>query len=506
VGRRLPARLVALAPLFAALFLLLPGVASAHAQLVSLDPADGAPLETSPAVVTLTFNEPVGLATGGLQVLDSAGAVVDDGPDQLDGPTVRQPLPPLPAGWYVVIWGVVSEDGHIVRASSVFAVGDADAAARPDASSGDVSWLSGAARAAGDLGLLVAAGAWAAWFLLRARRPAVRRLVLGATLLALAGSAVWALIEAFDGGSAWLGTSAAVAALARLVLLAGALLAARSWPGVAAALTGMALITLAGGGHSAADPFSVALLSAHLAAAVVWLGAAPAVLLVMRDPSVSDADAVDVVRRFSRLAGFALVAVGAAGVALAWNLSDGLAGGLVTPWVLLLGAKVACVGFAALLGAWGRGHLGGALDRRRLRRLFALDASLFVTIAILSATLTLTSPHTGHAGHAGHDTTGDSSCSTVVGATSVAVIATPGRVGSNDILVGGVPADIRSVTLSFRHELTQGGALTMTASPESDVWRASGALPLEGSWEATIALRLDTFTEERGTCHIVIEP
>ena len=86
---------------------------------------------------------------------------------------------------------------------------------------------------------------------------------------------------------------------------------------------------------------------------MVWLGAAPAVLLTMRAAAVTDAEATAVVRRFSRLAAFALLGVGVAGAALAVNLSDGLAGGLTTPWVLVLAAKVALVGAAALLGAAG---------------------------------------------------------------------------------------------------------------------------------------------------------
>ena len=66
-----------------------------------------------------------------------------------------------------------------------------------------------------------------------------------------------------------------------------------------------------------------------------------------------DDEALGVLRRFSRLAGFALVAIAAAGAALTWNLSDGLAGGLTSPWMLILGGKVALVGAAAILGFAG---------------------------------------------------------------------------------------------------------------------------------------------------------
>ena len=74
-SRRLSALQAVLRPLLllVALLALAPGGVSAHAQLVSLDPPDGAILAASPAAVTLTFNEQIGLATGGLRVLDGAG-------------------------------------------------------------------------------------------------------------------------------------------------------------------------------------------------------------------------------------------------------------------------------------------------------------------------------------------------------------------------------------------------------------------------------------------------
>ena len=45
--------------------------ASAHATLVSVDPADGARLDESPAVVILTFSERVSAGLGGVKVLDA---------------------------------------------------------------------------------------------------------------------------------------------------------------------------------------------------------------------------------------------------------------------------------------------------------------------------------------------------------------------------------------------------------------------------------------------------
>jgi hypothetical protein len=62
------------------------------------------------------------------------------------------------------------------------------------------------------------------------------------------------------------------------------------------------------------------------------------------------------------------------------------------------------------------------------------------------------------------------------------------------------------VTLRFGHELSRGGPLTVEAAPSSHGWHASGALPWEGLWEASVAVRVDTFTEEQGSCRIAIAP
>ncbi len=78
-------------------FVLLPGATSAHAQLVALAPPDGTVLSGAPSAVTLTFNETVGLATGGLRVLDWSGAA-GEGRGCRGRIHIRRALPSLPDG------------------------------------------------------------------------------------------------------------------------------------------------------------------------------------------------------------------------------------------------------------------------------------------------------------------------------------------------------------------------------------------------------------------------
>ena len=57
------------------------------------------------------------------------------------------------------------------------------------------------------------------------------------------------------------------------------------------------------------------------------------------------------------------------------------------------------------------------------------------------------------------------------------------------------------------HALTEGGALTMDATKtDAGAWTATGALPLAGSWQVTVDVRVDTFTALSGSCSLTVEP
>jgi copper transport protein len=485
----------------------LPGVAFGHAQLLSVDPADGSRVAVAPPAVTLRFDEPVGLASGGISVLDGSGRDVASGPPMLDGPEVLQPLRSLSDGWYLVTWGVVSQDGHILRAASTFAVGQSEGADPPavgiDTAAAPFAGLS---RGLADLGLLVAAGAWAAWWLLGARTRRVRRMQALATALALGGTVTWMLIEWVDGGAAWATTPAALSAASRVALLVLALVASRNRPALAAIAMGGALIGLAIGGHAVDSPLATVLEVAHLGAAAIWIGSAPAVLLILTDPDVGDAVAISVVRRFSALAVVALIVIWTAGTALALLLTNGLAGGITTRYVLILAVKLSVVGIASLTGAMARWHLRGTPSRRTLRRVFALDAALLMVVIALSSLLNLTGPHEGHADHASHGPMGSARCTTQVGQASVSIVVTPASPGKNDLRISGVPMNAIDVTVELSHQLSQGAPITLDAVEGAEDWTTQGILPLSGTWHATVVTRLDRFTETRGSCDLRIAP
>ena len=99
------------------------GTAAAHAELISVTPADGEIVDVAPAEVVLTFSEPVSLTGGSVRVLD------DDANDvatatTLENETVTVELAAgLANGTYTVVWEVVSVDSHRISGASVFHVG-----------------------------------------------------------------------------------------------------------------------------------------------------------------------------------------------------------------------------------------------------------------------------------------------------------------------------------------------------------------------------------------------
>lgn len=101
--------------------------ASAHAVLEGSTPAPGASVKTSPKNVVLRFSEPITVPRDGVKVFDGKGNAVKIGAvgrENRSTSTVSIALPKLGDGQYVVTYQIVSDDGHPVDGSIVFAVGD----------------------------------------------------------------------------------------------------------------------------------------------------------------------------------------------------------------------------------------------------------------------------------------------------------------------------------------------------------------------------------------------
>lgn len=131
-----PVRRGAVLLLLAGLAMLL-GVspAWAHSRLEGSDPAQGASLNTPPATVSLTFNEPVQIEFSTLTVVGPDGADYHTGElSEVDNTVAVGVLPLGPAGTYQIGYRVVSADGHPVAGAIPFTLtvpGPGSSAAKP---------------------------------------------------------------------------------------------------------------------------------------------------------------------------------------------------------------------------------------------------------------------------------------------------------------------------------------------------------------------------------------
>ncbi|MFQ6026734.1 MAG: copper resistance protein CopC [Dehalococcoidia bacterium] len=112
-----------------------PSPVSGHANLARSEPAANSVLEETPQRVVIWFTEPLEPRFSQIQVLNSQAQRVDQGDSAVDAndPTVMSvSLQPLPDGTYTVSWRNLSTvDGHTVRSSFFFSVGEPPSGALP---------------------------------------------------------------------------------------------------------------------------------------------------------------------------------------------------------------------------------------------------------------------------------------------------------------------------------------------------------------------------------------
>ena len=102
------------------------GAASAHPELVSVDPAAGVATSTSPKQIKITFNEGVMPQFSGVEMTDQTGRTIATG-KAATGPANKKLLivpvnEQLPPGDYKVEWHAVSGDTHRVKGNYSFTV------------------------------------------------------------------------------------------------------------------------------------------------------------------------------------------------------------------------------------------------------------------------------------------------------------------------------------------------------------------------------------------------
>jgi copper transport protein len=352
-----------------ALFVL-PSTAAAHTVLVRADPASGAVLAESPGLARLWFSDDMAPARSTARLVDERGASVPG--TQLvagsgDPRVIAVVLPTLASGSYGLLWEAVSaKDGHTTNGTVLFAIGKPGTLLVAGSSTGSGELVR---RWAGLVALAGLAGSLAVGLIVVRRQDlpilaAARRRLLNAALL----SGIIALGIEFAGPADVGGLR--TAHLVTLALLCGMIALLRRQRPVTAGVAALLVVLLwieALGSHAAALPsgrfFALLAGAVHAFAGLLWLGAVPALLVVLWPRGRSRADLAQLVRicrgPFSILAGGSMVLVVVSGLYGA-GLEVATPRGLVaSPYGRLLLLKV------LLLAAMG---VLGLVNAQRLRR------------------------------------------------------------------------------------------------------------------------------------------
>jgi len=396
-------------------------LASAHAILLTSEPAPSAVLDQSPTEIALFFNELVDTVFGRIRILDSSGDVIQTVKpirDASNKSIVRAPISVLEPGTYVVVWRVASADSHPVQGSFAFQIGNTstDVSALNNgqvlerhglASLFDViRWVTylGVVLLIGGIGLLQA---------VRTDRLSPR------STLALMGGWAFAALGTLEGLIAYgphisgykiykavdlsllsetLTTQYGKMQLLRLMLLGiiGALIAviqfrgAWWWKfGAWASLVGITL-TLSLAGHPVATnpvAVSVGLDMLHMLAISLWVGP---LLIIVYDRNMwlatDESTSAPSLRWFSRTAGFAVPVIVATGVIQAWLMMDGFGQILESRYGRTLIVKACLVIVLIALGAVSR----VAMQQKRsgsLRQSMGIEVLFGIIILTITSAL-----------------------------------------------------------------------------------------------------------------------
>ena len=533
--------------------------AGAHANLVRASPSPGTAVDPAPLVVYAEFSEAIDLGYSSLEVLGADGLSVTTGPTEAD-PTspaaMLVPVADLADGTYVVVWRTLSVvDGHVIRGSFAFGVGEPVAADVAVA----VASIQSSPAAAASRGLLFMGVAMMIGAPLQAlaqrrgappeRRRVVERrtalLLLGAGLLALAGQVglLGTQILILGGDSLLAGFGEVFGAgqwgalwIARTVALVVALVLAdqatssevsgrRGVSGfVGVALAGVAMaVTISLGSHAAALIDVAPGLAAdliHLLAVGAWVGGLPVLLLVVwesrrtRSEDGAAADLTEVAARFSAVATVAVGLIVVTGTYSAWLQVLEPSRLWSTDYGVLLLVKLALVAPLLALGGvnlgWTRPRLAvagavGARARKALRTLVVGEIVLAGAVLVVVGFLTEREPARQVSGDVplaveGAATSGDA---------SVRVRVVPGRPGPNRLEIEVAPlqgelADT-DVELQLRYLDTDLGttverpvrnedgvfAVETDAFTLAGVWQVLAIVRQPGAFDARVPVRLE---------------
>ena len=547
--RRWQPVLVAVAALMVALGAV--PAASAHAELLTTDPANDAVVDEAPARVSLRFNEAVETAFGAVRVFDTNARRVDTG--RVERPasdTVAVGLQDdLPRGTYTVTWRVVSGDAHPIAGAFVFHVGAPGA--RPEGIASEVLGA-GAPRHVEVLFtsvrfldfalLLLAVGGTLALALVLRDAGGVRPRLFGGLAVASAGLAVVALTSIVLQGAkaagfglvdalSWdvvsavletrfgrvaLGQAAAAALLAVLALVLRRRSDRTALADVALLVAGGLALTPALAGHASISG-AVAFVAdvAHVEAAAAWVGGlAFLVLALVWAGGERWSLAARAVPRFSRLAVLSVAVLLVAGTVNGYLQVRAWRGLWETTYGLLLLGKIALVLPLLALGAYNnryavprlRDGTASAPERRRFLRNAGFELALMATIVAVTAVLVTEPPARAEVVPRGPYAT-----TAQLGDLELNLVVDPAVAGPNQIHLylttpSGQPTDVDEATVAATLASRGIGPLRLQAhraGPGHFVVHGA-QLALAGDWQLRVDTRRGEFDAAAATVSVPI--
>jgi len=374
------------------------GVASAHAFLVSSDPAQGARLVHAPTAITLRFSEKVTSSGTTVQVrLAGSGRRLPVTADHAGtSNVVRAVLSSSPDGIYQVSWQTLSaDDGHTAFGEFAFAAGHAagsvpaatqrGAPTDPVRVAATVLFLFGLAAGAG--------GALTAMVVDRSVTTSSVGVRVG--LFSAAGGAGVTFINDLGRYGTALSRPATIAGLAAVLTGTAMLFSGRSrrpLPVVVALVA--AGVVWSDDGHPAVDGGTegMAVNAVHLVAGTVWAGTLGYLLVVLVRQRANRDELLHIAGRYSRLALPLVVVLGAAGGVSALEVLPSWSSLFSSGYGQLIVVKTTL--FAAAVGLAVRNRLVGIRQGRpaTLRAVVPFEAAAVAVILVVTGFLTGAAP------------------------------------------------------------------------------------------------------------------
>jgi copper transport protein len=425
----------------------------AHTSLARSTPANLSRLESAPATVHLEFTDPVDPETVTVGILDTSGKSYEGAERSTEGgkdtTQVDFTLPDLPDGTYGISWQSIGRDGHRAAGEVVFGVGAVsqdqvekaqfqavslrDRAIDAAGAAGRFFWYLGLSLCVGALFILYwMAGATAVWseagrslwrlcrtwlarglliaFIGAAMRLTATLTILGGTFSR--GSPVSRLGRALSTGGPMFEVLVLVFLAAAVRFSEGTSITPylgrtdQRWRRIAISVV---LAVLAGsvGGHLAVNrspEIAVAVSSAHILAAALWIGPLCLIALWLASSRKDDLPAGDrpvvlsaFFPRFARAAGWSLLVLVLTGAEAMWanigtNLFDNRYGWALTIKLLLLAVVI-------LPLAWAHDRKvkeePATLGDPKFGRTLRMEVGALATVLVLASSLAVLNPTAG---------------------------------------------------------------------------------------------------------------